>query len=154
MKKSAGLLLYRRVNSGLEVLLVHPGGPFWAKKDSGAWSIPKGEYSESEEPLAAAKREFVEELGLDVPEIEWEELGAVKYSGKEVVAWAGESDLDLTGFKSGTFEMEWPPKSGRKTEFVEVDRVEWFGLDEAKEKIVAGQREFLDRLTDFVTEEN
>src|SRR2546429_4137948 len=154
MKKSAGLLLYRKTNRGLEVLLVHPGGPFWAKKDNGAWSIPKGEYSESEAPLAAAKREFVEELGLDVPEIEWEELDAVKYSGKEVTVWAGEGDLDLTGFKSGTFEMEWPPKSGRKTEFVEVDRVEWFGLDEAKEKIVAGQREFLDRLSDFVTEKS
>ena len=148
MKKSAGLLLYRKNDGRVEVLLVHPGGPFFAKKDAGAWSIPKGEYTD-EAPLDAAKREFEEELGLAAPDILWKELGAVKYSGKEVVAWAGEGEIDLDSFKSGTFEMQWPPRSGAVTQFPEIDRVAWWDLETAKGKILAGQREFLDKISDI-----
>jgi predicted NUDIX family NTP pyrophosphohydrolase len=145
-KKSAGILMYKRSGEELLLLLVHPGGPFWAKKDIGAWSIPKGEYEEGEEPLAAAKREFCEELGAE-PSGEFWELGAlVQPSRKEITAWAVEVDFPVTALKSNTFELEWPPKSGQKKRFPEVDRAEWFNPAEARQKILAGQVEFIDRL--------
>lgn len=145
-KRSAGLLMYRRGVAGLAVLLVHPGGPFWAKKDLGAWSIPKGEYATDEEPLAAAQREFTEETGAQ-PSGEFVPLGEVKQpGGKHVSAWAIEGDFDPAMLASDSFEMEWPPRSGRKRSFPEVDRAEWFSLDEARGKILTGQRPFIDRL--------
>jgi predicted NUDIX family NTP pyrophosphohydrolase len=147
-KQSAGLLLFRERDGGFEVLLVHPGGPFWAKKDDGAWSIPKGEFTGGEDPLAAARREFVEELGAAV-DGEFISLGAVKQSGGKVVhAWAVRSDFDPVQLKSNTFSMEWPPRSGKQQVFPEVDRAEWFGLEAARAKILKGQAEFLDRLLD------
>lgn len=146
-KRSAGLLLYRRRRGAVEVLLVHPGGPYWAKKDEGAWSVPKGEYEPDEDPLAAARREFVEELGLPVPAGELLDLGEVRQpSGKVVAVWAVEGDLDPADVVPGTFEMEWPSGSGRMREFPELDRVEWCGLELARERLVTGQRVFLDRL--------
>lgn len=146
-KLSAGILLFRKTDGAIEVLLGHMGGPFWANKDAGAWSVPKGEYTESEEPEAAARREFTEELGLPVPDGELAELGTVRQSGGKIVTvWALEGDLDPDAVVPGTFELEWPPKSGRSQEFPEVDRVAWFGIEAAREKIVAKQREFLDRL--------
>jgi predicted NUDIX family NTP pyrophosphohydrolase len=145
-KKSAGTLMYKRSGDGVLVLLVHPGGPFWAKKDMGAWSIPKGEYEEGEDPLVVAKREFAEELGVE-PTGELLELGELVQPGKKrVLAWAVEGDFDLAVLKSNTFVLEWPPKSGRKQEFPEVDRAAWFAPAEAREKILRGQREFIDRL--------
>ncbi|MFD9890098.1 NUDIX domain-containing protein [Amycolatopsis sp. NPDC059027] len=146
-KRSAGLLLFRRRDGETEVLLGHMGGPFWAKKDAAAWSLPKGELDPDEQPEAAARREFTEELGLPAPEGEYRELGEVKQSGKVVTAWAVEGDLDPADVVPGTFELEWPPRSGRLQEFPEVDRAEWFTLDVAREKLVVGQRPFLDRLT-------
>ncbi|SEF08458.1 NUDIX domain-containing protein [Jiangella alba] len=146
-KQSAGILLHRDGAGGVEVLLGHMGGPFWAKKDAGAWSLPKGEYEPDETPEAAARREFTEELGLPVPDGELVELGTVKQSGgKTVTAWALRGDLDPAAVVPGTFELEWPPRSGRTQEFPEVDRVEWFPLDVAREKIVKAQAAFLDRL--------
>ncbi len=149
-KRSAGLLVFRRGPAGqpsTEVLLVHPGGPFWARKDAGAWSIPKGEYTDDESPADAARREFVEETGLPVPEGALIELGEVKQKGGKIVTgFAIEADVDVSGAVSNTFEMEWPPRSGVKRSFPEVDRVEWFSLAPAREKILAAQREFLDRL--------
>jgi predicted NUDIX family NTP pyrophosphohydrolase len=150
-KRSAGILMYRRSGLDLEVLLVHPGGPFWAKKDLGAWSIPKGEFAEGEEPLAAAKREFCEELGSE-PEGAFVagaflELGTLAQpSRKEVIAWAVEGDFPVAELKSNTFEIEWPPKSGKKKRFPEVDRAEWFSPDDARRKILPGQAEFINRL--------
>lgn len=145
-KKSAGILMYKRSGKELVLLLVHPGGPFWANKDSGAWSIPKGEYEQGEEPLTAAKREFCEELGAE-PSGEFFELGAlVQPSRKEIIAFAVEGDFPVMALKSNTFELEWPPKSGRKKQFPEVDRAEWFNPAEARQKILAGQVEFIDRL--------
>jgi predicted NUDIX family NTP pyrophosphohydrolase len=145
-KRSAGILMYRRAAQGLELLLVHPGGPFWARKDLGAWSIPKGEYEESEEPLAAAKREFREELGAE-PKGAFVELGVlVQPSRKEIIAWAVEGEFPVAELKSNTFELEWPPKSGKRRQFPEVDRAEWFGLKDARRKILRGQVEFVDRL--------
>jgi predicted NUDIX family NTP pyrophosphohydrolase len=150
-KRSAGLLVYRRIDDGIEVLLVHPGGPFWAKKDDGAWSLPKGEYEPEEDPLAVALREFEEETGqppLDHSEVEW--LGELRQpSGKVVSAWAVEGDLDPSEITSNTFEMEWPPRSGRTQEFPEVDRAGWFDLDGARRKILRGQVGFLDRLSEL-----
>jgi predicted NUDIX family NTP pyrophosphohydrolase len=144
-------MLYRRAGSGIEVLLGHMGGPFWARRDAGAWSAPKGEHGPDEEPLAAARREFTEELGLPVPSGDLLELGEVKQSGGKVVAlWALEGDLDPADVVPGTFELEWPPRSGRRQAFPEVDRVEWFDLATACEKIVAAQREALDRLAELV----
>jgi len=138
-KLSAGLLMYRRREGGLEVFLVHPGGPFWAKKDLGAWSIPKGEYAEGQDPLSAARREFEEETGF-VAVGELLELGAVKQAGgKMVSAWAFEGDCDPADLRSNVFEMEWPPRSGRIAEFPEVDHAEWFSLAEARERILEGQ---------------
>ncbi|GMO31188.1 NUDIX domain-containing protein [Bradyrhizobium sp. TM233] len=143
--KSAGIIAYRKRRK-LEILLVHPGGPFWRNKDLGAWSIPKGEYADEEDAKAAARREFAEELGfeLSVPLIA---LGEVKQrGGKLVTAFAAELDIDVRNVRSNTFEMEWPPRSGKRQVFPEVDRAEWFTLEEAREKINAGQRPLLDRL--------
>ena len=146
-KRSAGLLVYRTVDGRLEVLLGHMGGPFWARKDAAAWSVPKGEYSDDETPEAAARREFAEELGLPAPGGTLLPLGDVKQSGgKTVTVWAVEGDLSPDDVVPGTFPLEWPPKSGRIQEFPEVDRVAWFDLDTAREKLVKGQRTFLDRL--------
>jgi predicted NUDIX family NTP pyrophosphohydrolase len=147
-KQSAGLLLYRK-NKVLEVLLVHPGGPFWAKKDLAAWSIPKGEFLDDEEPQVAARREFYEELGVAAPEGELIDLGSAKQSsGKVVYAWALEADLDTKHVKSNLFEMEWPPKSGQTQEFPEVDRAEWFALPMATKKLVKGQLPLLQNLAE------
>lgn len=146
-RRSAGILLFRRSSGGVEVLLGHMGGPFWARRDAGAWSVPKGEYEPDEEPLAAARREFQEELGLPVPAADLVELGSVTQSGGKVVTvWAVEADLDPGEVTPGTFTMEWPKGSGRVAEFPEVDRAAWFDLRDAGERIVAAQREFLDRL--------
>ena len=130
------------------MLLVHPGGPFWAKKDAGAWSIPKGEYDDGENPRACAAREFEEELGTPLPgDAELAEIGTVKLrSGKEIVAFAAAGDLDPDAIRSNTFTLEWPPRSGRMREFPEVDRAGWFGLDEAREKLNPAQAQLLDRL--------
>jgi len=147
-RTSAGLLMYRRRPAGVEVFLVHPGGPFWARKDAGAWSIPKGEYVADEDPLAAARREFAEETGI-IPQGELVELGAVKQAGGKVVtAWALEGDCDAAAIRSNTFSIEWPPRSGRQREFPEVDRAGWFDLDAAAEKILKGQLPFLHRLAE------
>lgn len=144
MKRSAGILLHR---SHRVVLLGHMGGPFYAKKDDGAWSIPKGEYEPDETPEAAARREFTEELGLPVPSGELVPLGEVKQSGgKFVTIWALEADLDPAQVVPGTFSMEWPPRSGKMQEFPELDRVAWFSLDEARTKLFKSQHAFLDRL--------
>ncbi len=146
-KRSAGILLFRRVGTGVEVLLGHLGGPLWARRDAAAWSVPKGEYERAEHPQDAARREFQEELGLPVPSGDLVELGEVRQSGgKLVTAWALEGDLDPGDVIPGTFEMEWPKGSGQLRQFPEIDRVAWFGLGAAREKIVAGQRAFLDRL--------
>ena len=145
-KKSAGLLLYRNESGTLEVFLVHPGGPFWAKKDSGAWSIPKGEFVEGEEPLAAAKREFEEETGFTA-DGKFTELKPLKQpSGKIIYAWALEGDCDASRIRSNTFSMEWPPRSGQQQEFPEVDRGGWFELEAAKAKLLKGQLGFLEQL--------
>lgn len=144
---SAGILLYRRRGDRLEVLLVHPGGPFWARRDQGAWSIPKGEYGAGEDPLAAARREFAEELGVEPPEGPVEDLGEVRQkAGKRVRAWGLEGELDTAAIDSNTLELEWPPRSGRTIEVPEVDRAEWFPLQEARAKINQAQTELLDRL--------
>ena len=148
-RRSAGILLYRRAANDLEVLLVHPGGPFWTRRDAGAWSIPKGEYEPEDDPLAAARREFEEELGSAPPGTEPLELGEVRQkSGKLVRAWALEGDLDATAAFSNTFTVEWPPRSGQMREFPEVDRAEWFTLAAAREKINSAQAAFLDRLAE------
>ena len=150
-KRSAGLLLYRRVERGrLEVLLVHPGGPYWARRDDGAWSVPKGEYEEGEDPLEAAIREYREELGSNPPTDRPPMfLGEVRQSsGKLVSAWALEGDLDPEATRSESFTMEWPPRSGLTREFPEVDRASWFGLEAARRKLVRGQAVFIDRLQD------
>ena len=149
-KRSAGILLYRRRGSGLGLLLVHPGGPFWAKKDVGAWMIPKGEYAEREDALTAAKRELEEETGLRA-DGDFLPLGElVQAGGKRVTAWALEGDFDPAALRSNTFEMEWPPRSGRRQSFPEVDRAQWFAPDEARTKILASQSEFIDRLLQAV----
>jgi predicted NUDIX family NTP pyrophosphohydrolase len=148
MQRSAGILMYRRRRLGLEVLLAHPGGPYWARKDAGAWSIPKGEYEEGEDALEAAKREFAEELGAEATG-EPLPLGEVRQKGgKRVTAWAVEGDLDATAVNSNTFEMEWPPRSGQRRTFPEVDRVEWFSVDAAREKLNPAQHAFLDRIVE------
>jgi predicted NUDIX family NTP pyrophosphohydrolase len=145
-KRSAGLILYRRRNDGIEVFLVHPGGPFWAKKDLGSWSIPKGEYAEGEDPLAAAQREFHEETGFTAEGI-FTALGELKQSGGKIVsAWAIEGDCDPAQLHSTTFQLEWPPRSGRKIEVPEVDRGDWFSIAEARTKLLTGQLGFLDTL--------
>jgi len=145
---SAGLLLYRRTPGGdLEVLLAHPGGPFWAHKDDGAWSVPKGEYGPGEDPMQTANREFEEELGLPVPDGPRHALGEIRQpGGKRVTVWALEADLDVTRTRSNTFELEWPKGSGQIREFPEVDRVAWTPVPAARTKLLKGQVPFLDRL--------
>jgi predicted NUDIX family NTP pyrophosphohydrolase len=149
-KRSAGILLFRREGGdGVEFLLAHPGGPFWAKKDAGAWSIPKGQIEEAEEPRACAIRELEEELG-PAAELDPElliELGSIRQrAGKTVEAWAAEAEFDPAELDSNTFTMEWPPRSGREAEFPEVDRAEWFAPEAARAKIIPAQAELLDRL--------
>jgi predicted NUDIX family NTP pyrophosphohydrolase len=145
-KQSAGILMYRFANSTLEVFLVHPGGPFWAKKDAGAWSIPKGEFDEGEDPLETAKREFQEETGFSL-EGNFIPLSSLKQpSGKVIRAWALEGNCDAKSIKSNTFSIEWPPHSGKRREFPEVDRAEWLKIPQAREKILPGQRLFLEEL--------
>jgi len=147
-KRSAGILMYRWADDELQVLLAHPGGPFWKNKDLGSWSIPKGEHAESEEPLMAAVREFSEETGASI-DGDFKPLGdIVQPSRKAVAAWAVEGDFDPAALTSNTFEMEWPPHSGRVQSFPEIDRVAWFGLPEARRKILPGQTAFLDRLAE------
>jgi predicted NUDIX family NTP pyrophosphohydrolase len=149
-KKSAGLLMYRRRHGVLEVFLVHPGGPFWQKKDVGSWSIPKGEYTAEEDPLEVAKREFQEETGFK-PSGEFVPLTSRKQpSGKIITAWAFEGDCNASTIKSNTFSMEWPPHSGKREEFPEVDRAGWFSIPVAKEKIIKGQSSFIDELTQIL----
>lgn len=144
---SAGLLLHRRAGDVMEVLIGHPGGPFWAHKDDGAWSIPKGEYEPGEDPWEAARREFAEELGRPAPDGPRRDLGTVKQpSGKMLTVFAVDADLDLSGFRSNTFTLEWPKGSGRLREFPELDRVAWLPLPVAHTKLLRGHRVFLDRL--------
>lgn len=149
MKSSAGILLYRGTGKDVEVLLVHPGGPFWANKDLGSWSIPKGEFEEGEEPLAAAKREFEEEIGSPPPDGDYQPLGEAKQaSGKIVYAFALASDFNLERFQSNMFQMEWPPKSGQKQEFPENDKAAWTPLAVAKQRVVKGQVGFIGQLAE------
>lgn len=146
-KRSAGILLYRLTGGAPEVLLVHPGGPFWARKDAGAWSIPKGEHGDDEDPQACARREFEEETGTALPPGPLADLGTVRLaSGKLIAAWASQGDLDPDALRSNTFELEWPPRSGQMQAFPEVDRAGWFGLEAARDKLNPAQTEFLDRL--------
>jgi predicted NUDIX family NTP pyrophosphohydrolase len=152
-KKSAGLLMFRERARELEVLLVHPGGPFWARKDEGAWSIPKGEIDEGEDPLTAARREVAEELGT-APEGHFVPLEPVRQPGGKIVhAWAIAADIDPDTITSNTFEMEWPPRSGRRQRFPEVDRAAWFTMSEARAKILRGQLPILDALARAQTRE-
>ncbi|MCF0078064.1 NUDIX domain-containing protein [Streptomyces lomondensis] len=149
MRRSAGLLLFHRTDDGLAVLLGHMGGPFFARRDAGAWTVPKGEYDPDESAWAAARREFQEELGLPPPDGEAIDLGEVRQTGGKIVtAWAIEADLDPATIAPGTFRMEWPPRSGQLQEFPELDRVAWFGLDRARQVIVKAQAAFLDRLAE------
>jgi predicted NUDIX family NTP pyrophosphohydrolase len=149
-KKSAGLVMYRRRRGVVEVLLVHPGGPFWEKKDAGSWSIPKGEYMPGEDPLEVAKREFQEEISFKASG-EFIPLTPRKQpSGKIISAWAFEGDCDASAIKSNTFLIEWPPRSGRQQEFPEVDRAGWFSISAAKEKIVKGQSGFVDEVAQIL----
>ncbi len=152
MKQSAGILLYQIHKKNLQVLLVHPGGPFWAKKDAGAWTIPKGEFDDNEEPVAAAKREFEEETGQPVTG----ELILLKplkqKSGKLIHAWAVEGTMDVTQLKSNTFEIPWPPKSGKIQSFPEIDKAQWFSIEEANEKIIPGQGGFISELKTLLEE--
>lgn len=151
-KRSAGILLYRHAD-GLEVLIAHMGGPFWAKKDDRAWTIPKGEYADDEDPLDVARREFGEELGSAVPTDALVSLGEIRQSGgKVVLAWAAEGDLDPNHMESNTFEIEWPKGSGEMREFPEIDRAAWVDLDTARAKLVKGQVELLDRLLESLDE--
>lgn len=151
-RRSAGLLIYRIRGDTPEVFLVHPGGPFWEHKDENAWSLPKGEYGDEEEPLEAARREFKEETGFDAPEGRLIELTPIKQSsGKVISAWAIEGDFDAARLQSNPFSMEWPPKSGRVQEFPEVDQGGWFEMEKARGKIVKGQTGFLDELEALIT---
>jgi predicted NUDIX family NTP pyrophosphohydrolase len=149
-KRSSGILLYRDRDGTTEFLLVHPGGPYWTRKDDGAWSIPKGGIEEDEDSRTAALRELDEELGPAAPDLDRDELidlGQIRQrAGKVVDAWAAEGEFDPTALDSNTFEMEWPPRSGREVEFPEVDRADWFELEEARRKLLPAQGEFLDRL--------
>ena len=145
-KQAAGILLYRQTAHGLEVLLAHPGGPLWAKKDLGAWTIPKGQFGDDESALDAAKREFAEEMGSPATG-RFAEIGSIRQpSGKIVHAFTAESDFDVTTVQSNLFTLEWPPRSGRQGQYPEVDRAEWFAIDEARKRILKGQEPFLDRL--------
>jgi predicted NUDIX family NTP pyrophosphohydrolase len=152
-KRSAGILLYRRRDGDVEVLLVHPGGPFWAKKDLGAWSIPKGEYDQGEDPLRTALRELEEETGHRVRDSELVDLGEIRQRGGKVLsAWAAAGDLDADTITSNTFTMEWPPRSGNRREFPEVDRAGWFDVTTARDKVLAAQAELIDRLLSALAE--
>ncbi len=149
-KKSAGILMYRFRTEVIEVLLVHPGGPFWAKKDLGSWSIPKGEYTDSEDPFTVAKREFQEETGFQV-DGNFLPLTSLKQPGGKIVSiWAVEGNCDASEIKSNTFLMEWPPRSGKKQEFPEVDRGEWYTIDMAKNKLLKGQVGFIEELCELL----
>ena len=152
-RRSAGLLLFRRSRRReIEVLLVHPGGPFWVRRDEHAWSIPKGEYEEGEDALCAAAREFEEELGCEPPRGQPIDLGTVVQSnGKHVRAWAIEGDLDVARVASNTFEIEWPPRSGRRERFPEIDRAEWFDLPTARSKLINAQVALLERLAELLS---
>jgi predicted NUDIX family NTP pyrophosphohydrolase len=146
-KRSAGLLIYRRSAAGLEVMLVHPGGPLWSRKDAGAWSLPKGEYHAEEDPLETARREFLEETGFPAPDGRPLPLGEARLpSGKIVTAWAIEGNLNIDVITSNSFTMEWPPRSGKICEFPEVDRAGWFTLEQARDKIQPGQLPLLEKL--------
>ncbi|MDJ0956001.1 MAG: NUDIX domain-containing protein [Arenicellales bacterium] len=148
--RSAGLLLYRYAGSELQLLLVHPGGPFWAKRDAGAWSIPKGIYEQNEHPLQAAKREFKEETGYEV-EGHFIDLGEIKQpSGKIIHAWAIEQDIDTANIVSNTFRLEWPRNSGNVKEYPEIDKGEWFKIDQARRKILKGQADFIEKLIEEI----
>lgn len=150
MTTSAGLLMYRHTATGLEVLLAHPGGPFWARKDDGAWMLPKGELAAGEDPLEAARREFEEEIGL-LPAGPFAPLGEVRQKGgKRVLAWAVAGDFAPGDLRSNTFEIEWPPRTGQLRRFPEVDRVAWFTLDAARSKVLSSQRPFIERLATAV----
>ncbi len=150
--RSAGLLLHRGAGADLQVLIAHMGSPFWAGRDAAAWSIPKGEYGAEEDPFAAACREFAEELGAPVPAGEFRSLGEItQRNGKVVTAWALEAEIDPSAITSNTFEMQWPPRSGRIQAFPEIDRAAWFRPQTARPKLVAGQAEFLDRLSTALT---
>lgn len=155
-QRSAGVLLFRRSGAEPEFLLIHPGGPYWTKRDAGAWSVPKGEIEADEEPRSCALRELGEELGPAVPSLDPRELiplGQIRQrAGKVVEAWAAEADFDPAGLESIAFSMEWPPRSGKQAEFPEVDRAEWFGLELAREKILPAQDAFLDRLLEHLGE--
>jgi predicted NUDIX family NTP pyrophosphohydrolase len=151
MKQSAGILVYRIKNDRAEVFLVHPGGPFWAKKDDAAWSIPKGEYEASEEPLAAARREFREETGSEIDGDFVALTPRMQNAGKMVRAWMVRGDLDPTTIRSNEFEMEWPPRSGQMKSFPEVDRGEWFSMETAAKKILPGQRALLEELSELLS---
>jgi predicted NUDIX family NTP pyrophosphohydrolase len=149
--KSAGLVLYRQRDGKHEVLLVHPGGPFWQKRDDGVWSIPKGELDENETGIDVARREFQEELGVPAPHGEVTALGAVRQTGGKIVhAWAAQGDIDVTRSTSNTFELEWPPRSRKMQRFPEVDRAAWFDLDAARRKLLPAQRVFIDRLEELL----
>ena len=142
---SAGLLVARRTPEGPQFLLVHPGGPFWRGRDAGAWSIPKGLVGDGEDPLAAARREFAEEVGIAAPAGGYRRLADLRQkAGKRVLCWLVEADLDLAGFHSNSFEIEWPPRSGRRASFPECDQARYFAADAARERILAGQRGFID----------
>jgi predicted NUDIX family NTP pyrophosphohydrolase len=148
-KFSAGLLLFRR-RPEVEVLIGHMGGPFWARKDAHAWTIPKGEHPPEEDAFAAARREFAEEFGAPAPDLHYVDLGTARLSGgKELHVWAGEADFDETAIISNTFELEWPPHSGRREAFPEIDRAQWFNPASARVKLVASQSIFIDRLLDL-----
>ncbi|MEO5593026.1 MAG: NUDIX domain-containing protein [Chitinophagaceae bacterium] len=150
MKKSAGILLYRRIKTTLEVLLVHPGGPFWKNKDEGSWSVPKGEFNADEDALVAATREFEEETGFNCSG-DFVALAPVKLaSGKIVYAWALEKNIDAGKIRSNEFEMEWPPKSGNQQRFPEIDKAQWFSPADAKKKINASQAAFIDELVTII----
>lgn len=153
MTQSAGILAFRRLGADtpVQVLLVHPGGPLWTRKDDAAWSLPKGEYGRDDDPLETARREFCEEIGSQCPDGEFLPLGHTTLkSGKRVTAWAIEADLDVSSIHSNLFTMEWPPRSGRMATFPEVDRAQWFAPEEARRKIHPGQAAFLDRLDDLL----
>ena len=152
-RKSAGILLYKIESKAIKIFLVHPGGPFWSKKDDGAWSIPKGEFDDGEDPLGAAKREFEEETGIKISG-GFLELNPIKQkSGKIVYAWAVEGDVDVSKIKSNEFEMEWPPKSGKMKSFPEIDKAAWFNLNEAKKKIIDAQSSLIRELETLVNKD-